>query len=55
MTQKVRISTRSVVGGFRSNVYVDEEMYAGVYAPTKEEARAQAEVYAARVAEDGGF
>ena len=47
-------TTKASLGQFRAGVYVDGELYAAVYAPTREQAKAEARIYVAQV-ESGGY
>ena len=53
-----RITTRTTkasLGQFRTGVYVDGELYAAVYGKTREQCKAEAAIYVARVRlEEGG-
>lgn len=46
-------TTKASPGQFRTGVYVDGELYAAVYAPTREQAKAEARIYVAQVQAEG--
>lgn len=49
MDERIKIYTRGTKDGFRSRVMVTGEWYASVDAPTREEAVAEANHYAAQI------
>lgn len=52
--QKITMrTTKASLGKFRTGVYVDGELYAAVYAPTREQAKAEASMYVAQVEAEG--